>query len=301
MDIKQLETFCKAAETGSFSKAGEAVYLTQPTVSGHIASLEKQVGLKLFDRLGRRVALTQGGKVLYRYAKEILRLRDEAINAISEFSNLVKGKIAIGGSTIPGEYFLPAVMSRFHKEFPGITINLLIADSQQIIDRLRAGDIEIGVVGMEFEEEGMTIHPLFQDRVIVISPPNHPLAEKDGVSWNEVRAAPILLREKGSGTRRAFEHQLAAAGLRLHDLIIVGEVGSSTAVKEGVKRGIGLGVISDLAVREEINRGELREVIIKGATVSTNRTFYACAPRNRDISPPARRFLEFLKTQSAEP
>ena len=146
--MKHLETFCKVAELESFSRAGEAVYLTQPTVSGHIASLEQSVGLKLFDRLGRRVALTNGGRIFYRYAKEILKLRDEAHNALSEFSHLIKGRITIGGSTIPGEYFLPRVMGGFHKAVPGITISLIIADSQEIVDLLIAGGIEVGVVGM---------------------------------------------------------------------------------------------------------------------------------------------------------
>jgi DNA-binding transcriptional LysR family regulator len=301
MDMKHLETFCKVAEIGSFSRAGEAIYLTQPTVSGHIASLEQQVGLKLFDRLGRRVALTNGGQVFYRYAKEILRLRDEAINAIYEFSHLLKGRITIGGSTIPGEYFLPKVMGRFQTEVPGISISLLIADSQQIIAMLRAGEIEVGVVGMRFDGEGVDAHPLFRDRVIICASAQHPLAlaashGRGEVSWEELRAAPLLIRERGSGTRKAFEQQVAAAGLRIDDFRIVGEMGSSTAVKEGVKAGIGLGIISDLAVREEIEGKSITEVHVHGHPALA-RDFFAVVAVGRDLSPPARRFLEFLQTQ----
>ena len=294
--MKHLETFCKVAETGSFSRAGEAVYLTQPTVSGHIASLEQEVGLKLFDRLGRRVALTNGGQVFYRYAKEILRLRDEAINAIYEFSHLLKGRITIGGSTIPGEYFLPKVMGKFQTEAPGISISLVIADSQQIIDMLRAGEIEVGAVGMRFEGEGIDAYPLFRDRVIICASAQHPLAVKGEFSWEELRAAPLLIRERGSGTRKAFEQHVAAAGLRMDDFRIVGEMGSSTAVKEGVKAGIGLGIISDLAVREDIEGGGIKEVRVQGQG-AIERAFFAVVPAGRDLSPPARRFLEFLQTQ----
>ncbi|OGP82307.1 MAG: hypothetical protein A2Z08_08405 [Deltaproteobacteria bacterium RBG_16_54_11] len=296
MDMKHLETFCKVAETESFSRAGEAIYLTQPTVSGHIAALEQMVGLKLFDRLGRRVALTNGGRIFYRYAKEILRLRDEALTAIYEFSHLIKGKITIGGSTIPGEYFLPKVMGRFQKEAPGISISLVIADSQEIIDLLRAGEIEVGVVGMRFDGEGVAMYPLFHDRVIVIAAAQHALAVKGEVSWDDLQAAPLLIRERGSGTRKAFERHVAAAGYRLDDFSIIGEVGSSTAVKEGVKAGIGLGIISDLAVREEIERGSIKEVAVQGQG-APERDFFAVVPAGRDISPPARRFLEFLQTQ----
>jgi DNA-binding transcriptional LysR family regulator len=296
MDMKHLETFCKVAETGSFSRAGEAIYLTQPTVSGHIASLEQEVGLRLFDRLGRRVALTNGGQIFYRYAKEILKLRAEALNAIYEFSHLLRGRITIGGSTIPGEYFLPKVMGRFQTEAPGISISLVIADSQQIIDMLRAGEIEVGTVGMRFEGEGIDAYPLFRDRVIICASAQHPLAVKREISWEELRVAPLLIREKGSGTRKAFEQHVAAAGLRMDDFRIVGEMGSSTAVKEGVKAGIGLGIISDLAVREDIEGGGIQEVRVQGQG-TIERAFFAVVPAGRDLSPPARRFLEFLQTQ----
>jgi len=294
--MKHLETFCKVAETESFSRAGEAIYLTQPTVSGHIASLEQQVGLKLFDRLGRRVALTNGGQIFYRYAQEILRLRDEAFNAIYEFSHLIRGRITIGGSTIPGEYFLPRVMGKFQTEAPGISIRLVIADSQQIIDMLRAGEIEVGVVGMRFDGEGIDAYPLFRDRVIIVAPAQHPLARRGEITWEELRAAPLLIRERGSGTRKAFEQHVAAAGLRMDDFRIIGEMGSSTAVKEGVKAGIGLGIISDLAVREDMEGGGIKEVRVQGHGVM-ERGFFAVVPAGRDLSPPARRFLEFLQTQ----
>jgi DNA-binding transcriptional LysR family regulator len=296
MDMKHLETFCKVAETESFSRAGEAIYLTQPTVSGHIASLERQMGLKLFDRLGRRVALTNGGQIFYRYAKEILRLRDEALNAIYEFSHLIKGRITIGGSTIPGEYFLPKVMGRFQREAPGISINLVIADSQQIIDMLRTGEIEVGVVGTRIDGEGFKAYTLFRDRVIICAPAQHPLASREKISWEELRAVPLLIRERGSGTRKAFEQHVTAGGWRMDDLRIVGEMGSSTAVKEGVKAGTGLGIISDLAVREEIEGGVIKEVRVHGQG-AMERAFFAVVPAGRDLSPPARRFLEFLQMQ----
>jgi DNA-binding transcriptional LysR family regulator len=293
MDMKHLETFCKVAELESFSRAGEAVYLTQPTVSGHIASLEQSVGLKLFDRLGRRVVLTNGGRIFYRYAKEILKLRDDARNAIYEYSHIVKGRITIGGSTIPGEYFLPRVMGGFQHEVPGITISLVIADSQEIIDLLLAGEIEVGVVGMKFDGKRVNASALFQDRVIIIAHPEHVLASQGEISWEELRRTPLLIRERGSGTRQAFERYLQGAGYRLDDFHIIGEVGSTTAVKEGVKGGIGLGIISDLAVQEEIEGGRIQEVRVRGQGV-LKRDFFAVVPKGRDLSPPAQRFLDFL-------
>jgi DNA-binding transcriptional LysR family regulator len=293
MDMKHLETFCRVAELESFSRAGETLYLTQPTVSSHIALLEQTVGIKLFDRLGRGVALTNGGQVLYRHAKEILKLRDKALNAVSEFSQVIRGRITIGGSTIPGEYFLPKVMGAFHHTVPGISIDMAIADSQVIIDMLLAGEIELGVVGMRFDRGRVDAYPLFRDRVIIIAPPDHPLAVRRKVTWEDVRTASFLLRERGSGTRTAFEEYVTAAGYRLEDFSSIGEVGSSIAIKEGVKEGIGLGIISDLACREELSQERLREIKIQGQT-PFEREFFAVVRAGRELSPPARSFLEFL-------
>jgi DNA-binding transcriptional LysR family regulator len=293
MDMKHLETFCKVAELESFSRAAETLYLTQPTVSGHIALLEQTVGIKLFDRLGRGIALTNVGEVLYRHAKEILKLRDEALNAISEFSHVIKGRITIGGSTIPGEYFLPKVMGAFYQAVPGISIDMAIADSQEIIDMLLAGEIEVGVVGIRFDRGRVDTYPLFRDRVIIIAPPDHSLAAQREVSWEDLYTASFLIREKGSGTRQAFEGYVRAAGYRVEDFTSIGEVGSSIAVKEGVKEGIGLGIISDLACREELAQGRLREIKIQGQT-PLEREFFAAVRTGRELSPPAKRFLEFL-------
>lgn len=293
MDLKHLETFCKVAELGSFSRAAEAVYLTQPTVSGHIASLEQALGLRLFDRLGRKTALTNAGQIFYRHAKEILKLRDEALNAIYEFSHLIRGRITVGGSTIPGEYILPKAMGAFQREAPGISITLVIADSQEIVDRVLAGEVETGVVGMRFDGERVETRPLFKDRVIIIASPQHLIAKKGEVTWDELRSVPLLIRERGSGTREAFERYVTEAGYRLEDFTIIGEVGSSTAVKEGVKAQIGLGFVSDLAVREEIAGEIITEITIKGSS-APERDFFLVVPTGREISPPARRFMEFL-------
>jgi len=293
MDLRQLETFCKVAELESFSRAAEAVYLTQPTVSGHITALERSMGLKLLDRLGRKATLTNAGKILYRYSKDILRLRSEALNAMYEYSHLIKGRITIGGSTIAGEYFLPKVMGAFNKENPGVSISLVIADSQEIADLLVAGEVELGVTGMKFNGKKIHCHRLFQDRVIIVAHPHHPLAQRKRVSWDEILKTPLLIREKGSGTRKAFESHAAQAGHTLDEFTVVSEVGSSTAVKQGVKAQIGLGFISDLAVEEEMREGKIAAIDVDGPEPPT-REFFAVTPKGRELSPPARGFLEFL-------
>jgi DNA-binding transcriptional LysR family regulator len=152
---------------------------------------------------------------------------------------------------------------------------------------------------MQFDAERVDAYPLFHDRVIIIAHPDHPLASQGEVSWEELCAAPLLMRERGSGTRKAFEGFVHGAGLRLDDCNIIGEVGSSTAVKEGVKGGIGLGIISDLAVHEELEGGSVQEVQVRGEG-ALQRDFFAVVPKGRDLSPPARRFLDFLTQQGRD-
>jgi len=299
MDLRRLETFCRVAELKSFSRAAEAIYLTQPTVSGHITSLERDMGLKLFDRLGRETTLTHAGQILYRYSKDILRLRDEAINAVSEFSQVKRGTITLGGSTIPGEYVLPKIMGAFHAQYPGIMVRLIVADSQRIADLLLGGDIEVSVTGMRIDDTKSESFPLFRDRVVLVADPDHPLAGKTHVTWTDILSTPLLIREPGSGTRKAFVEYLSAAGYRFEECRISGEVGSTTAVKEGVKSGGSVGFVSDLAVTDELRHNTLVKIDVADSP-SPVRDFFAAVRRGKDLSPPARRFLDFLLSWKIE-
>ena len=291
MEIKQLETFCKVAELGSFSRAAEVIHLAQPTVSAQVASLERVLGTKLFDRLGRQVNLTPAGRMFYQYARRILRLRQEAINALMEFNQSLAGEISIGASTIPGEYVLPRLLGAFSEDFPSLRVNLKIGDSEEILELLGQEEIELAIVGMKGKGKGVEFVPLFSDRVIIIAPKGHPLAGKE-VGWERLKGEPFILRERGSGTRKAFEEGLGRKGLKIFDLRIVATMGSTSSVKEGVKAGLGLGIVSDLAVADELGRG-LEEVKLKDGD-GISRTFWLALGKGRTLSPLAQQFYRFL-------
>jgi len=240
VDLRQLEIFVKVAELGSFSKAAEALFLTQPTVSEHIRTLEDELGVRLLDRLGRGAAVTKGGALLLSYAQRLLALSRETRQAMENFQGRMSGDLLVGASTIPGEYILPALIGRFKEKFPDIAITLLIGDSQAVTEWVSEGRAEIGVVGARSGHRAVEFRELMPDDIALIVSSAHPWHGRKQVTIDELRAEPLLLRERGSGTRAALERALGEAGTDLGAFRVVGEMGSTQAIKQAVKASVGL-------------------------------------------------------------
>jgi len=257
VDLRQLEIFVKVAELGSFSKAAEALFLTQPTVSEHIRTLEDELGVRLLDRLGRGAAVTKGGALLLSHAQRMLALSREARQAMESFLGRMSGELLVGASTIPGEYILPALIGRFKEKFPDIVITLLIGGSQAVTDWVMEGRAEIGVVGARPSHRSVESRELFPDDIVLIVSAAHPWHGRKQVTMDELRAEPLLLRERGSGTRKALETALEAAGTGIAALRVVGEMGSTQAIKQAVKAGVGVSLLSRRAVEEECRAGSV--------------------------------------------
>lgn len=297
MDLRQLEIFVKVAEFGSFSKAAEALYLTQPTVSEHIRTLEDEVGVRLLDRLGRGAAVTRAGQLLLSYAQRILALSREARQALDGFQGRMSGELLIGASTIPGEYILPAMIGRFKEKYPDISITLLIGDSQAAVDWVAEGRAELGVVGARLSHRGVEYTELIPDEVVVVVPGAHPWHGRKQVMLEELRSEPLLLRERGSGTRAALEAALAEAGLDLGTFRVVGEMGSTQAIKQAVKAAVGVSLVSKRAVEEECKSGLLWCLRVKDLKVT--RSFHLATHKERSRSPLAEAFRVFLEAEVA--
>jgi DNA-binding transcriptional LysR family regulator len=292
MDIRALDVFCRIVELKSFSKAAEAVYLTQPTVSGHIKVLEEFVGVKLLDRLGREVLPTKAGELLYGYAKQILALRNQAIQALEEYKGSLKGHLVIGGSNIPGEYVLPALLASFKARHPEISITLKIADSREIVRGVLEGNYELGAVGAKFDDGQLVYLKLLEDELVLALPPGHAWASKAVVALTELVGQPMILREVGSGSRKVFEDALHAARLDSSALTVVAELGSTEAIRQALKSGAGVSVISLRAIQDDLDRGTLRTVPLEGIKLS--RDFYLVYHKNRSRSPLCEAFASFL-------
>lgn len=296
MDLHQLQIFAKIVELRSFSRAAEALHLTQPTVSEHVRLLEDEIGSRLFDRLGRESVPTKAGELLYGYALRLLALQEEARRALDHFLAKMSGELCVGASTIPGEYVLPPLLGKFKEKYPEISISLLIQDTQRILDLLLEGKVELGVVGARIEHRAIEYTELMPDELVLVVPASHPWHGRKTVTLAELSQEPLIIRERGSGSRHALENALQQAGTELAALRIIAEMGSTQAIKQAVKAGIGVSIISKRAVEEECHHGLVCCVRLRELRVS--RHFYIVVHRDRTRSPLCQAFLDFLKSSA---
>lgn len=293
MDIHQMRLFCRIAELKSFSRAAESISLTQPTASGHIKNMEEELGVRLFDRLGRAVVLTEAGKILYDYAQRILALRQEAAEAMKEFAGAHRGPLRLGASSIPGDYLLPRVLGRFKQAHSNVEISLKIEDSEVISQMVLDGFVDLGVVGAKTEDNHLAYEAFARDELVLIVPPDHPWAGRSAVAVQELRGKPFLQRERGSGTRRIMMERLSPLGLSPEDLTTVAELGSNEGIREAVKAGMGISILSRLAVSSDLEAGLLKEIPLEG--VDLGRDLYIVRHKSRYQPPVCKVFQEFLK------
>jgi DNA-binding transcriptional LysR family regulator len=296
-DLRQLEIFRKVVELESFSKAAEVVFLAQASVSERIANLENMVGLKLLDRLGRRVVPTKAGELLYKHALNLLEMKRIACAEMEDFLGIRRGEVRIGGSTIPGEYILPKFLGLFGRKNPLITLTLAIADSAEIEHRVLEGQLELGVIGRKTSQRSLATNPLWQDELVISVPSGHLWARREEVTPEELTNEPFILRESGSGTLKTLDDYLRAAGLEgIGSLRIIARLGTSTAVKEGIKAGLGVSILSSLAMSTEFETGILKQLKVKGLRMT--RSFYLIRDKRRTPSPLCRAFIDFLISSS---
>ena len=295
MDLRRLEIFAKVAELGSFSRAAQALSLTQPTVSEHVRALEDELGVQLLDRLGRGAAPTRVGQLLLGYAQRMLTLSREAHQAIDHFQGRLSGELVVGGSTIPGEYVLPALIGQFKGKQADISTVLLIGDSKQVSEWVDEGRVELAIVGARPTQRSLDARAIMGDELVVVVPAEHPWARRESVSLAELQGEPMVVRERGSGSREALERALAASETTLNAFRIVGEMGSTEAIKQAVRAGVGVSLISRRAVDEECRANVLGCAKVTNMTVA--RSFYLVTHRDRTRSPLALAFLSFLESQ----
>jgi DNA-binding transcriptional LysR family regulator len=294
VDIHQLRVFASVFRNKSFSKASEELHLTQPTISNHIKSLEDEFDCKLFDRLGRTNIPTKEAEVLYSHSMELIEKADTIKEAIGEIRKDVTGKLVVGASTIPGVYLLPRIMSEFQKRYPSISFQILISDSSGIVDSVSKHELLLGFVGAKLGNEQINYIPFVQDKLIVVSSPN--LEKNSRMTLKELVKLPMVLREEGSGTRRETEKLLESKGFSLEDLKISGIFGSTDAVKQAVKAGLGVSILSNFSVIDELDHEILKE--IKLTDIEMKRRFYIVTHKKRTLPRLYDTFLKHIITES---
>ena len=298
-DLRHLQSLCRVAELRNFSRAAEDLFLTQPTVSGHILALEKSLGVRLFDRAGREARLTKAGQILYQFASKTLRLRRDALNALSEFSQGIRGELCLGASTIPGEYILPKLLGDFKREHPHFVVGLKIADTQKIVQEVLKGDVEFGLIGAKIEHASLQYELFSKDKIVFIGAPGTSRTARPKITLNELFQMPCILREEGSGTRMAVEKMLKKTGKNLRHLREIVEMGSTASVKAAVRAGLGFAFISRTAVEEELAQGLVSEIQVENLEPIL-RQIYLVSHRGRTLSPMAVRFFRYLRKKKSE-
>ena len=298
-DLRQLEVFRKVVDLKSFSKAADAVFLAQASVSERIATLENMVGTRLLDRLGREVVPTRAGELLYKHAVLLLEMKRTASLEMANFLGIRQGEIRLGGSTIPGEYILPKVIGRFCRDYPSLSVTLTVGDTGDIQGRVLAGGLELGVVGSRSSQKSLIHHELWRDELVLAVPADHRWAAEKEISVEALSEEPFIFREPGSGTFKILDAYLRDAGSAgLAALKPVACFGTSTAIKEGIKGGVGISILSSRAVDTELKTGLLKALRIAGLPMY--RHFFLIRDRRRIVSPLCQAMIEFLLTTSAE-
>ncbi len=261
MDIHDLRVFAAVSRHLHYTKAARELGLSQPAVSARIAYLEKDLGTRLLQRVGRAMALTPAGEVLAVEAVRVLTRLDAARQAVDEVKGLLRGSLRIGASTTPGIYILPRAAARFAKAFPGVTLEIRVGNTLAIEEAVIRGELHAAVVGGHLAAGNLLSEPLCEDELVVFCGRNHPLAKKKGVTLEDVLAHPFAVREKGSATRERFERFVADKGLACKVGV---ELGSPEAVKHAVAEGAWVGALSRVAIAWEAEAGRLLDLKVRG-------------------------------------
>ncbi len=296
MNLQQLNTFITVYNLKSFTRAAEELGLSQPTISEQIKNLEQDIGFKLFDRLGRTVIPTREAEVLYPKVLEILEELGTLKDYVSEETRRIEGLVRFGASTIPGTYILPALAARFRESYPDVSFEIDISDSEIVTEKVINHELLIGFTGAIMDSEKIDARPFYKDRLVLAASPER--VKKDRISLDELLTLPFILREKGSGTRKTMERFLESRGINTTDLNVIAVLGSTDAVKEALKSSLGVSIISDIAIQDELKNGQLKEIKIRGFNIKRN--FYIITFKNKTLPLQYRKFYEFVLSKEKQ-
>lgn len=287
MDFKQIEAFVNVAKYKSFSKAAEAIFLSQPTVSAHIASLEQELGVVLFDRSSKEIRLTQAGAVFLDYAVSLINVRNTATLKLSELGSKIQGNLTIASSTTPCRFLLPQLLKSFYDKYPNVNYDIKEESTRDVIEMILLGNADVGIVGEVIKDPKLTYSKVYEDKLILISSiPSLP----ETLTIDTLLQQRFILREKGSATRSVFENELIKLGYGIDKLKVFAEVSSLEAVLQFVKCGAGISVVSEIACIDYIQSGLLLKHKIKDINIT--RGIYIVYHNRRPLSPVAKAFLE---------
>ena len=281
MTLEQLRIFIAVAEREHLTQASMALNMTQSAVSSALSQLEFRSGVALFDRIGRGLSLNQAGRAFLTEARKVVAQAVEAESALSDLAGLRRGALAIAASQTVGNYWMPTRLAKFRRTYPGIALDVEISNTEQVVNGILSGRRDIGVVEGVAEDPRLSITPLEGDKVVLIMPPAHPLAQKKVLSPADWASLQFVVREPGSGTRETLKHLLATRSLTLNDDNLLLTLPSNEAVCAAVEAALGVAVLSDLAVERAVDAKR----VVRHSLKATARQFHLIHLKERSNSP----------------
>ena len=294
MEFNQLESFISVVKNNSFSYAAKELYTTQPTVSNNIKNLEKELNTTLLDRTSKTISLTDSGKLFYKYAVELINIRDKAKFTISEHSGMVEGEIVICASSIPEEYVLPYIIKGFSKVYPKVSFSVTHKNSKDVIDDIIEGKLNFGIVGAQYNSELLEYIDFYEDELILCVPniDKYSLSDSEYLDINNLYFEKFIFRKSGSGTRKLIEQKLLEKCIKVDDLNIVSYVDSNEMIKKMIELNLGISFISQIAVKNEVDLGLVKALNIKDLNLKRN--FYFVHSKKRTLSPLVEAFKNYI-------
>ena len=260
MADRRLQVFHTVARLLSFTKAADSLHMTQPAVTFQVRQLEEYFNTRLFDRTHNRISLTEVGEKVFTYSEQILGLYREMDNDIRTLTGEIIGVLVIGASTTVAEYMLPRLLGEFQELYPNVKLRLKVSNSLSIVHMVENNDIDIGIVESTVLNKSLAVESCWQDNLVVIVAPGHPLADKESVHVNELKNYPFISREEGSGTRDVLSDYLEENGMSMNDLDLSMEFGSPEAIKNAVESGLGISIVSETTLAKELQLNPLVSV-----------------------------------------
>ncbi len=289
LDLPKLRIFVAVARTGSFTRAAEALELRQPTVSQQIQVLEHGLHTQLFNRKGRTTVLTPGGTALLGYAERILALAEEAQTATHEAGGLASRTLRLGAGNTLATYILPDLLARLQWERPDVLVQITVGNTNQLLDAVLDGRVELALVGSPIDDERLSVHPFIHDQLVVIVPPDDTLTSRPSLAVADLRDQTLLMREAGSALQVSVMALLREHGVEAAHTITLGNL---EAIKRSVEVGLGVAIVPEIAVRREVQSGALYALALHD--VHDERSFNYVYRRGHVLSPPARVFAALV-------
>jgi DNA-binding transcriptional LysR family regulator len=290
MDVRDLQVFLSVSKHLNYTRAGEEINLSQPSVSVRIHQLESELRAKLFEQLGKKVVLTDAGQLLVPYANRVIAAIEDAHHAIDELQGLERGSLRIGASTTPGMYLVPQVVARFKRSHPKIDIHLRIKDTREVEDGVLNNEFDFGFVGGHLIATEVSAHAWLTDELLLVVSPDHRLRNKKTVRKQDLEGESFIVRESGSATRATIVTQLQQANFELETVI---EMENPESIKKAVQSGLGIAFISKFAIATELKAKTLTAIRVRDLTI--NRELKIVHRKDKHLSRAAVAFIEMAR------